>query len=264
MVCCSIHWNFNQNSTKIKKSKFDCKLDFRGLKQPPNAANELTNHWFVHPYRYNCQRKHWNGRKRKLNFTCINSHNSSLTYASNQKIIEKLNFATNFDDIDVGMVLLEREPPMPAYNTKKSEIEWEQFGQITKILKNCILIVILDPKTTEWELSLVSLLGLLAKIMCSICSCQLNIWHGRHRLPPILNWFLNLGLDKEACFSRTTDCPGLTLPPGTVHFIIFEPFTPIINHARYEADKILVEIMGAIHIFIISSINAVLGIMFLR
>ena len=67
-----------------------------------------------------------------------------------------------------------------------------------------------------------SLLGLLAKIMCSICSCQLNNWHVRHRLTPILNWFLILGLDKEACFSQTTDCPGFTLPPGTVQFTITE------------------------------------------
>ena len=26
--------------------------------------------------------------------------------------------------------------------------------------------------------------------MCSICSCQLNIWHAGHSLAPILNWFL--------------------------------------------------------------------------
>ena len=37
------------------------------------------------------------------------------------------------------------------------------------------------------DLPKVSLLGLLAKIMCSICSCQLNIWHVGHRPTPILN-----------------------------------------------------------------------------
>ena len=62
-----------------------------------------------------------------------------------------------------------------------------------------------------------SLLGLLAKIMCSICSCQLNIWHVGHCLAPILNCFLILGSGKEACFSRSTDRPGPTLPPGSVH-----------------------------------------------
>jgi len=32
----------------------------------------------------------------------------------------------------------------------------------------------------------VSLLGLLAKIKCSICSYQFNIWYGRHSRPCIL------------------------------------------------------------------------------
>ena len=62
-----------------------------------------------------------------------------------------------------------------------------------------------------------SLLGLLAKIMCSICSCQLNIWHARHSLAPILNWFLTSDYGNEACFSLVTDCPGFALLPGTVH-----------------------------------------------
>ena len=53
--------------------------------------------------------------------------------------------------------------------------------------------------------------------MCSICSCQLNICHVGNCLAPILNCFLILGSDEEACFSRSTDCPGPTLPPGTVH-----------------------------------------------
>ena len=68
-----------------------------------------------------------------------------------------------------------------------------------------------------YRLNLASLLGLLAKIMCSICSCQLNIWHARHSLAPILNWFLTIDHGNEACFSLITDCPGLALPPGTVH-----------------------------------------------
>jgi len=54
--------------------------------------------------------------------------------------------------------------------------------------------------------------------MCSICSCQLNIWHARHVLAPILNWFLQSDLGIEACFSQVKDCPGIALPPGTVHF----------------------------------------------
>ena len=35
-----------------------------------------------------------------------------------------------------------------------------------------------------------SLLGLLAKIKCSICSYQFNIWYGVHSTPCILIWFL--------------------------------------------------------------------------
>ena len=62
-----------------------------------------------------------------------------------------------------------------------------------------------------------SLLGLLAEIMCSICSCQLNIWHVGHCLATILNCFLIVGSSKEACFSLSTDCFGPTLPPGSVH-----------------------------------------------
>ena len=34
--------------------------------------------------------------------------------------------------------------------------------------------------------------------------------------------FLIPDFDKEACFSQMTDCPGLTLPPGMVHFPISE------------------------------------------
>lgn len=37
----------------------------------------------------------------------------------------------------------------------------------------------------------VSLLGLLAKIMCSICSFQNNIWNAAHRAASILIWFLD-------------------------------------------------------------------------
>ena len=34
--------------------------------------------------------------------------------------------------------------------------------------------------------------------------------------------FLIADRDKEACFSQMTDCPGLTLPPGMAHFAISE------------------------------------------
>ena len=60
----------------------------------------------------------------------------------------------------------------------------------------------------------VSLLGLLAKIMCSICSFQLNIWNVVHRTTCILNWFLNSGHGIGACSVLATGWPGLALPPG--------------------------------------------------
>ena len=41
----------------------------------------------------------------------------------------------------------------------------------------------------SWEPLMASLLGLLAKIKCSICSYQLNIWYGTHWVPHIL-WLI--------------------------------------------------------------------------
>lgn len=66
--------------------------------------------------------------------------------------------------------------------------------------------------------SSVSLLGLLAKIKCSICSYQLNIWYAAHWVAHILNWFLELGCGKEACLVPATGCLGIALPPSTAHF----------------------------------------------
>lgn len=63
-----------------------------------------------------------------------------------------------------------------------------------------------------------SLLGLLAKIKCSICSYQLNIWYAAHWAAHILNWFLELGCGKEACLVPATGCLGIALPPSAAHF----------------------------------------------
>ena len=64
-----------------------------------------------------------------------------------------------------------------------------------------------------------SLLGLLAKIKCSICSYQLNIWYAAHWVAHILNWFLELGCGKGACLVPATGCLGIALPPSTAHFL---------------------------------------------
>ena len=63
-----------------------------------------------------------------------------------------------------------------------------------------------------------SLLGLLAKIKCSICSYQLNIWYAAHWVAHILNWFLELGCGNEACLVPATGCLGIALPPSAAHF----------------------------------------------
>ena len=61
-----------------------------------------------------------------------------------------------------------------------------------------------------------SLLGLLAKIKCSICSYQLNIWYAP-KGAQILNWFLELVCGSEACFTPDTGCPGIAVPPWMAH-----------------------------------------------
>ena len=77
-----------------------------------------------------------------------------------------------------------------------------------------LIEVCLYPLTCHRSLSL---LGLLAKIMCSICSFQLNIWNATHRVACILNWFLNLGYGIGACSILATGWPGIAVPPGSAH-----------------------------------------------
>ena len=66
----------------------------------------------------------------------------------------------------------------------------------------------------------VSLLGLLAKIKCSICSYQFNIWYTTHRVVSILNWFLVFGLGCGACFSQTMSPPRIAVPRGWAHLLL--------------------------------------------
>ena len=71
--------------------------------------------------------------------------------------------------------------------------------------------------------------------MCSICSCQLNIWHAGHSLAPILNWFLLPELTPKLASSWLTDCPGLTLPSGAVHLKILNLQITLIEwRCQYE------------------------------
>ena len=64
-----------------------------------------------------------------------------------------------------------------------------------------------------------SLLGLMAKIKCSICSYQFNIWYAGHRPAHILIWFLAFGQGSEACFTLTTGCLGMALQPSAAHYL---------------------------------------------
>ena len=71
--------------------------------------------------------------------------------------------------------------------------------------------------------------------MCSICSCQLNIWHAGHSLAPILKLIFTSRVNTEACFSWLTDCPGLTLPSGAVHLKILNLQITLIEwRCQYE------------------------------
>ena len=62
-----------------------------------------------------------------------------------------------------------------------------------------------------------SLLGLMAKIKCSICSYQFNIWYVAHWVTHILIWFLALGQGSEVYFTLTTGCLGVALQPSAAH-----------------------------------------------
>ena len=62
-----------------------------------------------------------------------------------------------------------------------------------------------------------SLLGLMAKIKCSICSYQFNIWYAGHSPAQILIWFLAFGQGSEVYLTLTTGCLGIALQPSAAH-----------------------------------------------
>ena len=63
-----------------------------------------------------------------------------------------------------------------------------------------------------------SLLGLMAKIKCSICSYQFNIWYAGHSLAHILIWFLAFDYGSEVYLTLVTGCLGIALQPSAAHF----------------------------------------------
>ena len=70
------------------------------------------------------------------------------------------------------------------------------------------------------RLGKLSLLGLMAKIKCSICSYQFNIWYAGHRPAHILIWFLAFGQGSEVYLTLTTGCLGIALQPSAAHLYL--------------------------------------------
>ena len=62
----------------------------------------------------------------------------------------------------------------------------------------------------------------MAKIKCSICSYQFNIWYAGHVPAHILIWFLAFGQGSEACLTLTTGCLGIALQPSAAHYLTNE------------------------------------------
>ena len=58
----------------------------------------------------------------------------------------------------------------------------------------------------------------MAKIKCSICSYQFNIWYVGHVSTQILIWFLVFGQGSEVYLTLTTGCIGLALLPSAAHY----------------------------------------------
>jgi hypothetical protein len=80
--------------------------------------------------------------------------------------------------------------------------------------------ILSDSKGTLLEnLFWLSLLGLMAKIKCSICSYQFNIWYAGHRLAHILILFLAFGQGSEVYLTLTTGCLGIALQPSAAHYL---------------------------------------------
>ena len=88
-----------------------------------------------------------------------------------------------------------------------------------------------------------SLLGLMAKIKCSICSYQFNIWYAGHSPAHILIWFLAFGQGSEACLTLTTGCLGIALQPSAAHYLTNE------NHQAFNHNYCDIGDIGDMAIF---------------
>ena len=86
--------------------------------------------------------------------------------------------------------------------------------------------------STILSLFSLSLLGLMAKIKCSICSYQFNIWYAGHRPAQILIWFLSLGLGSEVYLTLTTGCLGIALQPSAAHWSFIKKLKTLLDFIK--------------------------------
>ena len=86
--------------------------------------------------------------------------------------------------------------------------------------------------STILSLFSLSLLGLMAKIKCSICSYQFNIWYAGHSPAQILIWFLSLGLGSEVYLTLTTGCLGIALQPSAAHWSFIKKLKTPLNFIK--------------------------------
>ena len=61
----------------------------------------------------------------------------------------------------------------------------------------------------------------MAKIKCSICSYQFNIWYAGHSPAQILIWFLAFGQGSEVYLTLTTGCLGIALQLSAAHKLFY-------------------------------------------
>ena len=86
--------------------------------------------------------------------------------------------------------------------------------------------------STILSLFSLSLLGLMAKIKCSICSYQFNIWYAGHSPAQILIWFLSLGLGSEVYLTLTTGCLGIALQPSAAHWSFIKKLKTLLDFIK--------------------------------
>ena len=96
-----------------------------------------------------------------------------------------------------------------------------------------------------WNLSL---LGLMAKIKCSICSYQFNIWYAGHSPAQILIWFLSLGLGSEVYLTLTTGCLGIALQPSAAHWSFIKKLKTLLDFIKSSVLHDKKYILGSKHL----------------